>query len=150
MPLSRTATSTPSGFSCGADVIESCRDRFSIVLMASIPFIIRFSSTCCSCTRSAVSAGKSMAKSVCSATLFRRLSLLTNATVSRMTSLISTRLFCGGDFFTNARISLINSLARFPCLIIRVIDVRASSRFGVSPASQRWAALPLVTIAESG
>src|SRR5262249_58644498 len=58
---------------------------------------------------------------------------------------------CSVPFFlTRARIRPITSPARFPSLIMRSTASRASSRFGVPPASHRKQALALVTTAASG
>src|SRR5258708_7681877 len=67
-----------------------------------------------------------------------------------MASMMLSRSRSGGAFATRARIRLITPPARLPALIMRSPDPRAAFRLGVSPASQRRQALPLLTSPVSG
>lgn len=69
---------------------------------------------------------------------------------SVIVSLMLSQSRRGGDFLTSARIRLMTSPARLASLIMRSTDRRAVSRLGVSPASQRKQAFPLLTNPVSG
>ncbi len=65
-------------------------------------------------------------------------------------SLMFKESLCGLDFLIMARIRPMTSPARLPSRIMRSMDLRAASRLGASPASQRKQALPLLTSPVSG
>src|SRR5207237_493755 len=79
-----------------------------------------------------------------------RLSLLRRRTISRMTSLTSTSSCCGVALLKSRRVRLMISAARVPSSTILIADARASSRFGVSPASQFKQAWALAAAAALG
>src|ERR1700682_3300576 len=64
--------------------------------------------------------------------------------ISRMTSFTSTNSRCSIPFLKSRRIRLMISAARVPSFTILATAARASSRFGVSAASQRKQVLALV------
>jgi hypothetical protein len=84
-PESRTATSTPSG-ACALVPISNSRDPSLTSPIASIAFMIKLRTICCSWMRSPRMAGKPFASPICSETPFCSNSL-------RVTSMTSKHLF---------------------------------------------------------
>jgi hypothetical protein len=144
-PESCTATSTLSNASA-ALVISSSRDP-STPLIASTALMIKFSSTCCSWTRSPRMGGRSCASWSCNATRFLSSSLRARAVASRIVSLMSNGSRRGGTLLMRERIRPITSSARRPSLMIRPSACRISPRSGGCLSSQREAACALVTTA---
>src|SRR6266404_1891028 len=122
----------------------------STSFIASMLFIMRFISTCCSCTRSPRTWGRSSANSVRTDMEYRMASLRSRTIISSMTSLTSTDSRSVVPFLKSRRIRLMISPARFPSFTILMAAARASLRFGVSAASQRMQVLALVTAAAIG
>jgi len=67
-PESRTTIATVSGASRHSDRTVRTRGRPVIEVMASTALMIKFKSTCCNCTRSPNTFGKSTANAVCNST----------------------------------------------------------------------------------
>src|SRR6476659_9656689 len=101
------------------------------MIIASMAFIIRLSSTCCTWMRSPKTAGTSGDKWVCIATSWACNSGPTSDMISLMVSLRCSESFCGADFLTRARMRLMISLARWPHLIDVLRGQPAKARAGV-------------------
>ncbi len=149
IPESRTATriSSPSPRRV---VITRSRAGSSTVAIASMAFRIRFTTTCCSCTLSPITGGRSAASSVRSARLFLRASLCVRMTTSSIASFRSNRSFAVPTFLKRDRIREMTSPARLPSRMMRRMASPASERLGGSPVSQRRLAFALVNIPASG
>ena len=109
-PVSATEVSTPSG-SWTADLIRKIRGHF-FSAMASIALVIRFTSTCCSCTRSAFTKGRCSSNSTSTETRFLCSSRSVSARTSRTRSLRSSAALLRSSLLTIARMLPMRSLAR--------------------------------------
>src|SRR2546426_1002975 len=115
-PVSLTDTKH-SSLSAGCDLMASSRVP-STSFIASVPFIMRFIMTCCSCTRSPITREGSGASSVRIDMEYRVASLRRRTTISRITSLRSTNSRGGVLFWKSRRIRLTMSAARMASLTI--------------------------------
>ena len=88
--------------------------------------------TCCNCTRSPMTGGRSAASSVRTEIEYRVASPCSRTIISSMTSFTSTNSNCGVPFWKSRRIRLMISAARVPSFTILVAAARALSRFGTS------------------
>src|SRR5216684_3853860 len=147
-PVSLTVTRT-CAFSPRCDLIASSRGP-STFFIASMPLSMRFISTCCNCTRSPMTWGRSAASSVRTAMLYRIASLRRMTIISRITSFTSTNSRSGVPFLKSSRTRLMISAPRLPSFTILITAARASSTFGGLAASQRKQVLALVTAAAIG
>lgn len=136
--------------SSGAVPIRISRACAGVRAIASIAFNNRLTSTCWTCTRSASTSGNAGASAIRSAMALCSSSLRASASTSSTAALRSNALLRGASPLLRLRIRAITSLARLPSSRIRCSAACARSRFGGCWPSQRWQALPLVTMAASG
>ena len=118
--------------------------------MASRPLSTRFSTTCCSWTRSPRTLGRSAASSRLIDTLRMIASLLTSHATSLTISLRSSGTNSRSPFLSRARSRWITSAARLSSATMSLRISRIFSRFTASAARRRWAACALLRIAVSG
>src|SRR5208283_68463 len=105
--------------SCKPDLIRNTRFRSVTEVIASIAFTTRLRSTCCNCTRSAMTGGRSEFSSVNASTRCRRNSPPASASTSSMASLALTRDLVGGALLIRLRMWFNTSPARLPSRIMR-------------------------------
>ena len=113
-------------------------------------FIIRFIRTCCNCTRSPMTRGRSATSSVRTSTPNFVASLCSRSIISRMISFGSTNSRCRVSCWKSRRTRLTISFARLPSCTILDAAARTSSKSGSSRASHRKQVLALVMTAAIG
>ncbi len=135
-----------------AVIPQTVRIRFAsaVSFIASIPLTTRFNKTCWSWTRSAITGGKSSAKSVRIATCCAADSYRARADTSATTSLKFSRAFANGSFLTNCRTRPTTALARSASSIISASALRISWRWGTESGKKLRQALALLRTAVRG
>ena len=106
--------------------------------------------TCCNCTRSPMTGGRSCASSVRTDMEYRVASLCRRRIISRITSFTSTNSRSAVLFLKSRRIRLMISAARVASLTILAAVWRASSMSGCSRESHRTQVFASVTAAAIG
>src|SRR5882672_6931967 len=95
---------------------------------------MRFISTCCNCTRSAMTWVRSKARAVRICTSYRVASLRKWTIISRITSFTSTNSRCEVPFWKSRRIRLMISPARVPSFTILMAAARGGNHQADPPA----------------